>query len=86
MYVSLGRDFIRNEKDIIGVFDIETTTINARGREFLGSIQKNGAVISLSDELPRSYILAEGVTDTVYLSELSPSALKKRLEQKLYGL
>ena len=79
MYVHLGRDYVLNDRDIIGIFNLETTTISPRGREFLNYAQKNGAVVSLSDELPQSYVLA----DTIYLSELSPAALKRRTEMKL---
>ena len=77
MYIHLGRDYVLNDRDIIGIFNLETTTITPRGREFLNYAQKNGAVVSLSDELPQSYVLADGaVVDTVYLSELSPAAMR----------
>ena len=51
-----------------------------QGREFLNYAQKNGAVVSLSEELPQSYVLADAPVDTVYLSELSSTAMKKRTE------
>ena len=60
MYIHLGRDYVLNDRDIIGIFDLETTTISPRGREFLNYAQKNGAVVSLSDELPQCYVLADG--------------------------
>ena len=60
MYIHLGRDYVLNDRDIIGIFNLETTTITPRGREFLNYAQKNGAVVSLSDELPQSYVLADG--------------------------
>ena len=44
MYVHLGRDYVLNDRDIIGIFNLETTTISPRGREFLNYAQKNGAV------------------------------------------
>ena len=53
MYIHLGRDYVLNDRDIIGIFNLETTTITPRGREFLNYAQKNGAVVSLSDELPQ---------------------------------
>ena len=82
MYIHLGRDYVLNDHDIIGIFDLETTTTSPRGREFLNYAQKNGAVVSLSDELPQSYVLADGaVVDTVYLSELSPAAMRRRAEK-----
>ena len=84
MYIHLGRDYVLNDRDIIGIFNLETTTISPRGREFLNYAQKNGAVVSLSDELPQSYDLADGgVVDTVYLSELSSAVLRRRAEKMI---
>ena len=82
MYIHLGRDYVLNDRDIIGIFNLETTTITPRGREFLNYAQKIGAVVSLSDELPQSYVLAD-VVDTVYLSELSPAAMRRRAEKMI---
>ena len=84
MYIHLGRDYVLNDRDIIGIFNLETTTISPRGRAFLNYAQKNGAVVSLSDELPQSYVLADGgVVDTVYLSELSSAVLRRRAEKMI---
>ena len=80
MYIHLGRDYGLNDRDSIGIFNLETTTISPRGREFLNYAQKNGAVVSLSEELPQCYVLADAPVDTVYLSELSSTAMKKRTE------
>ena len=82
MYIHLGRDYVLNDRDIIGIFNLETTTI-PRGREFLNYAQKNGAVVSLSEELPQCYVLADAPVDTVYLSELSSAAMKRRAEQTI---
>ena len=79
MYIHLGRDYVLNDRDIIGIFNLETTTVSPRGREFLNYAQKNGAVVSLSDDLPQCYVL-DAPVDTVYLSELSSAAMKRRTE------
>ena len=82
MYIHLGRDYVLNDRDIIGIFDLETTTTSPRGREFLNYAQKNGAVVSLSDELPQCYVLADGgLVDAVYLSELSRAAMRRRAQK-----
>ena len=82
MYIHLGRDYVLNDRDIIGIFDLETTTTSPRGRELLNYAQKNGAVVSLSDELPQCYVLADGgLVDTVYLSELSSAAMRRRAQK-----
>ena len=83
MYVHLGRDYVVNDRDIIGIFNLETTTVSPRGRAFLDYAQRNGAVVSLSDELPQSYALTDAPVETVYLSELSPAALRRRVERTL---
>ena len=83
MYIHLGRDYVLNDRDIIGIFNLETTTISPSGREFLNYAQKNGAVVSLSEELPQCYVLADAPVDTVYLSELSSAAMKRRAEQTI---
>jgi hypothetical protein len=83
MYFHLGRDYVLNTQDLIGIFNLETTTTSPRGREFLNYAQKNGAVVSLSDELPQSFVVAQQTVDTVYLSELSSTALKRRAERGL---
>ena len=81
MYIHLGRDYVLNDHDIIGIFNLETTTVSPRGREFLNYAQKNGAVVSLSDDLPQCYVLADAPVDTVYLSELSSAAMRRRAQK-----
>ena len=71
-------------RDIIGIFDLETTTTFTR-RKFLNYAQKkNGAVVSLSDELPLCYVLADGggLLDAVYL-ELSSGAMRPQSAKAL---
>ena len=52
MYIHLGRDYVLNDRDIIGIFDLETTTTSPRGREFLNYAQKNGAVAAFRTSCP----------------------------------
>lgn len=80
MYLHLGQDYVINTRDVVGVFDMETTTVSKRGQEFLNRSQKEGAVVTLSDDIPKSYVLTTGVmVDTVYLSDLSPAAMERRI-------
>ena len=78
MFIQLGLVYVLNDLVIIGIFNLETTTVSPRGREFLNYAQKNGAVVSLSDDLPQCYVLADAPVDTVYLSELSSAAMNRR--------
>lgn len=80
MYQHLGRDYVIRSRDVVGVFNLETTTVSKRGQEFLNRTQKEGAVVALSEDIPQSYVLTTGgLVDTVYLSDLSPAAMERRL-------
>ncbi len=81
MYLHLGNDCAVDADTIIGVFDIDNTTVSKRGRRFLPDAEKSGQTVNVSDDLPRSFI----VTDdsgyvTVYISSISPQTLLKRLK------
>ena len=58
MYIDLGPDTVVRSGDVIGIFDIDNTTVSKNTRGFLYSAQKNGAVVDISDELPKSFLFA----------------------------
>lgn len=78
MYLHLGKDYVVNTEDIIGIFDLENTTISKKSRDFLSYAQKNAAVVPLSEDIPKSFIVADAPMDTIYLSSLMPAVLKRR--------
>jgi hypothetical protein len=80
MYISIGNDFAVRESTIIGIFDLDNTTVNARGREFLERAEKEGQIVPW-DDLPRSFILTSeyGMTK-VYQTNLSTQTLAKKLK------
>lgn len=82
MYLQLGRDYVVRTRDILGIFDLETTTLTRRGRDFLAYAQKNGAVVSLSDDLPKSFVLTDAPVETVYLAPLGSRLLARRAAGK----
>ena len=80
MYISIGNDLAVRDRSVIGIFDLDNTTVTARGREFLNRAEKEGQVVPC-DDLPKSYILtAEYGMERVYLSGLSSTTLEKRLK------
>ena len=79
MYVHLGVDQVVNEDDIIGIFDLESTTVSKHTRKFLNEAEKQKKVINVSFELPKSFVLCGKKKNTlVYISQLSSSTLYKR--------
>ncbi|MBR2041536.1 MAG: DUF370 domain-containing protein [Oscillospiraceae bacterium] len=79
MYLFLGGDVSVWENDIIGVFDMDNTTVAKSTREFLSRTQKENKVINVTYDLPRSFcVTSEKGIEKVYISQLAPSTLKKR--------
>ena len=80
MYLNIGNDMSVRDSSIIGIFDLDNTTVTPRGREFLELAEKNGEVVPC-DDLPKSYILtAEYGMHRVYLTSLNASTLEKRMK------
>ncbi len=80
MYIHLGNNIMLPTSEIIGIFDIENTSISKRTRDFLSRAEKEGRVITISYDLPRSFVIA-GKNNTdykVYISQISSSTLLKR--------
>lgn len=79
MYLHLGNDEAVKKSDIIGVFDMDNTTISKQGRKFLTIAEQNKEVVYTSNDLPKSYILTNNnKKNTVYISSISSSTLLKR--------
>ena len=83
MILHLGQETVIKEEDVIGIFDLDSTTVSKKTRNFLSKKEKEGKIIPVSDDLPKSFILA-GRKNTreekVYLSQLSTATLLKRTE------
>ena len=79
MYLHLGQDIIVNMRDIVGVFDLDNSTISRHTREFLSRAQREGRVVNVSMELPRSFVVcAHNGIETVYTSQISTTTLLRR--------
>lgn len=80
MYLQIGNDMMVKKSTIIGIFDMDNTSVSRRTKLFLKKAQQEGAIIPC-DDLPKSYILArEYGMDRVYESVLSSATLEKRMK------
>ena len=81
MYLYLGMDTLVRKSDIVGIFDLDTATVSRHTRNFLSRAEKNKEVISITNELPKSFILCKnGEKESLYISQISTATLKKRAE------
>ena len=79
MYIHLGNDTAVPDKDIIGIFDIENTSVSRITKEFLSETGKSGKTVYVSYDMPKAYVLC---TDSVYITAVSPLTLRARAEKK----
>ena len=80
MYLNIGNDMAVRDRSIIGIFDLDNTTVSKRTQEFLNQAEKNGEVVPC-DDLPKSFLLtAEYGMNRVYLTSLNASTLEKRMK------
>ena len=81
MYLHLGNNYVIPEREIIGIFDMDNTTISKHTRKLRHLAEKNGQVTAVTNDLPKSFVLCRN--GDVYLCQISPSALAGRAEQGL---
>ena len=49
MYLHIGRDTVIRADDIIGIFDIENTSVSPVTREYLAGAQTRGEVVNVTN-------------------------------------
>ena len=83
MYLNLGQSVVVQKKSVIGIFDLDNTTQSHRTRAFLERAEREGRLISLGDDLPKSFVVCqEGKgPGKVYISQLASATLRGRAEQ-----
>ena len=78
MFLHLGGNITVRADDVIGIFDIEACSVSRVTAEFLNSCQKKGIVEYASQDMPKSFIVAE---DKLYISNVSHSTVVKRARE-----
>ena len=60
MYLHLGQSVVVPHKHILGIFDLDNSSWAFKTREFLERAEQEGRVVSVCDDLPRSFVLVGG--------------------------
>lgn len=83
MYLQIGGSMAVRDRSIIGVFDLDNTTCSKHTRNFLNQAEAQGQVISVSDELPKAFVLtSEYGLRRIYLTQFNAATLEKRLKER----
>ena len=81
MYIAIGSDMSVRESSIIGIFDLDNTTCSKHTRNFLSEAEKNGEVVTVTEDLPKSFLLtSEYGMNRVYLCQFNAATLEKRMK------
>lgn len=80
MYLHIGQGYVVKTRDIIGIFDIDNTSVSKKTREYLNKKEKQGSIINTAADIPKSFIVTENKNKIkVYLSQPTPTTLIKRV-------
>ena len=81
MYLHAGNNKIIREKDIIGIFDADNSTLSYITRKYLAEAATEERVISAKDEIPKSFILyKENGKYMICFSQISTASLMGRTD------
>lgn len=80
MYLHIGNQKNIRKKQIIGIFDTDNATLSETTRRFLKKNEKEGRVSSAITEIPKSFVLYNGLSSDSYARS---SEKKKRYSKKL---
>ena len=79
MFLHIGGEYIIKTKYIVGMFDMDNSTVSASTRNFLARAEKKGLVVYTTRELPRTFIIyKEKKFCRIYVTQLSCATLQKR--------
>lgn len=79
MFLHIGGDVVIPMKNVIAIFDIETTTLSKDTKEFLRIAEEEGFIQTISEDLPKTFIITEvDKKSKIYLSPISSVTLQKR--------
>lgn len=85
MYIHIGQDTVIIDEEIIGIFDMENTTVMKSTVDYLNKAEKDGNVNNVAPfELPKSFV----VTNTekgkkIHISPISVGTILRRTESKI---
>lgn len=81
MFINIGSGRLIRKKDIVGIFDLDTSSHEKDTREFLKNAEKNGTLETCGDGLPKAFVVISGKdgTNTVCLTTLAAKSLAGRV-------
>ena len=82
MFIHIGQDTVVIDKEIIGIFDMDNTTVMKKTIDYLNNAEKEKSVINVAPfELPKSFIVCQTKKGKkIYISPVSVGTILRRIE------
>jgi hypothetical protein len=82
MFIHIGQDTVVIDKEIIGIFDMDNTTVMKKTIDYLNNAEKEKSVINVAPfELPKSFIVCQTPKrKRIYISPVSVGTILRRIE------
>ena len=83
-YLHIGMNVMVDPRRVIGIFDLDNTSTSKHTRRFLDGAEKEGAVQSACEDIPKSFVVCDHPyhRQIIYISQLNSQTLLKRAEGK----
>ena len=87
MFIHIGQDTVVIDKEIIGIFDMDNTTVMKKTIDYLNNGEKEKSVINVAPfELPKSFIVCQTPKGKkIYISPVSVGTILRRIESGHIG-
>lgn len=86
MYLHIGNGVNVRISDIIGIFDLDTSTVSSITKKYINKNEKEGNIEYADNDLPRAFVLeGRGGRHKIKLSRISAQGLKARAESGIIG-
>lgn len=83
MFLHLGENTVISTENLVGIFDMDNTTVSKITRDYLTKMQKENKIVNVSYEIPKSFILCRDKKtkeEVLYISPISTQTLLKRIQ------
>ncbi|MFA9398004.1 MAG: extracellular matrix regulator RemB [Clostridiaceae bacterium] len=85
MFLHLGDNEVVPYKDVIGIFNLESTSYSSDTTQFIRMAKEDGFVEKISEEEGKSFVIAEiDKKSKIYISPISSTTLSKRFNDSDY--
>ena len=80
MYLYLGNDAVVEDRDIVGVFDLDNASWSLHTRRFLSQAEKSQKLRNAAEDIPKSFVVC--ADESVILTQPNTAILARRLKDQ----